>query len=538
MQALRLTQTVASRPTIKSILHKCNLDHKVDLIDGTRLGFAKTYKSPRVFSQIVLNGVPISPHFKNSIDPSTNTVISNVVSGETRDVQLWIDHTEKYLPHFRSMSAVKRGEILADIKRNLEEEKEDLANLITLEMGKIKSEALGEVQEFIDVCEYAVGLSRRMRGSIFPSERQDHALMEVYNPIGRVGVISAFNFPMAVYGWNAALALVCGNAVLWKGSPTTNLCSLAVIDIMQKVLEEHGLSPSLCGHIAGGAAVGKAMAENKGIDLLSFTGSTKVGKEVGTIVQSRFGRSILELGGNNAIVVMDDADVNLAVKSILFAAIGTAGQRCTTVRRLYVHERIYDSLMNSLQKAYQKVVIGDPFDQETLCGPLHTQASIDVYKGYLKTLKQKGGRILYGGNVDDSLKGFFVQPTLVEMEGNSPLIHEHFVPILPVQKITSLSQAIELNNNVPQGLSSSLFTSSVKNAFEWMSANGSDCGIVNVNISTSGAEIGGAFGGEKASGSGRESGSDSWKQYMRQQTCTVNWGGGFQLSQGVSFDGI
>ena len=360
-------------------------------------------------------------------------------------------------------------------------------------------------------------------------------MLEMWNPLGIVGVISAFNFPAAVYGWNSAIGLVCGNVMLWKAASTTMLTSLAVTKILAQVLEANKLPGAICALVSGGSQIGKAMANSPDIDLLSFTGSTNVGREVGIAVQARFGRSILELGGNNAVLVMEDADLDMAVKSVLFAAVGTAGQRCTTCRRIYVHERVYEEFKQKLVQAYnQAVVIGHQLGAGTLCGPLHNANAVRIYEEVVGKVQKEGGRIVLGGKV---LEGNFVQPTISELSPQSALLKEEsFVPIVHLVKVSSLEQAIECNNAVPQGLSSSLFSENPGKIFKWLGPHGSDCGIVNVNIPTNGAEIGGAFGGNKATGGGRESGSDSWKQYMRRSTCTINYGKGLELAQGIKFE--
>eukprot|EP00126_Sphaerothecum_destruens_P009193 Sdes_comp20459_c1_seq1m14682 len=376
-----------------------------------------------------------------------------------------------------------------------------------------------------------------LNGKIIPSERPGHAMLEQWNPCGVVGVISAFNFPVAVYGWNAALALVCGNPLVWKGSPTTPLCSIAVTKIIESVLVENGIPSALCSLVQGGTDVGTAMSKDKRIDLLSFTGSTQVGRIVGTTVQERFGRSILELGGNNAIVVMKDADIDLVVRAVLFASVGTCGQRCTTTRRLLLHESVYDEVISRLVKAYGNVKIGDPFKDGVLCGPLHTKSAVSSFQKALLEAQKQGGKILCGGKVLDQLPGNFVQPTIVSIPATAPVtMHETFAPILYVMKFKTFEEAVKINNSVSQGLSSSIFTQDPSNIFRWIGPSGADTGIVNANIPTNGAEIGGAFGGEKETGGGREAGSDSWKQYMRRSTCTINYSGELPLAQGIKFE--
>lgn len=472
--------------------------------------------------------------YNESLDPSTGASLAKIPLAAVPALGRSLDFMEKYRLDWADLPMPKRGDIIGQIRDALKREKDSLASIISLEMGKIFTEAQGEVQEFIDVCDYAVGLSRQIGGTIFPSERKGHFLVEKYNPIGTVGIISAFNFPVAVYGWNLALALVCGNPVLWKPAPSTALCGVAVINLIHEVLDKNGISPAVCTLINGGAEVGMEMAKDPRVRLLSFTGSTNVGKLVGNAVQQRMGKSILELGGNNAVIVMADADLDLALKSILFAAIGTAGQRCTTVRRLFLHQDIHDAFISKLVSAYKLIRIGDPFD-DVLCGPLHSQTAMDNHATAIKSAVQQGGNILCGGNVYN-IPGFFVEPTLISIVPCAEIVQEEiFSPILYVHKFKDLDAAIAMNNGVKQGLSSSLFTSSLGNIFRWTSHRGSDCGIVNVNIPTNGAEIGGAFGGEKESGMGRESGSDAWKQYCKQQTCTINYGNDITLSQGVNF---
>ncbi|KAL7749392.1 Alpha-aminoadipic semialdehyde dehydrogenase [Sorochytrium milnesiophthora] len=477
-----------------------------------------------------------SGEVRMSVNPSTNEPIAAVKQGNLKDYEKTMKQVQEAKTAWRSMPAPKRGEIVRQMREALDAKKDPLGKLVALEMGKITAEGLGEVQEYIDICDYAVGLSRMINGQVVPSERPGHFMMEQWNPLGTVGVISAFNFPVAVYGWNSAISLVCGNAVVWKGAQTTNLSSVATTRIISKVLEKNGLSGATCALVTGGVDVGEAMSKDKRIDLLSFTGSTEIGRKVGITVQQRFGRPLLELGGNNALIVMDDADITLAVRSVLFAAVGTAGQRCTTVRRLFLHERIHDDFLKQLVAAYNQVRVGDPLDQSTLCGPLHTKSAVDTFKRGVAAVQEQGGKIIFGGKVIDA-PGNYVEPTITSVPPNADITkHELFVPILHVVKVKDLDQAIALNNNVGQGLSSSLFTNSIENIFKWTGANGSDCGIVNVNIPTNGAEIGGAFGGEKETGGGREAGSDAWKQYMRRQTCTVNFSGTLPLAQGIKFE--
>ncbi|TPX43209.1 hypothetical protein SeMB42_g04030 [Synchytrium endobioticum] len=472
----------------------------------------------------------------SSVNPATNKVIGSVKIGTPKDMNDALEAIDKVKPMWRAMPAPKRGEVIRQMREELHANRFDLGRLVSLEMGKILPEGVGEVQEYIDVADYALGLSRSISGKVIPSERPNHFMMENWNPIGTVGVISAFNFPVAVYGWNSSIALVCGNPVIWKGAPTTNLTSVATTKILERVLERNNLPGALCSLVCGGADVGEAMAKDVTVDLLSFTGSTAVGRKVGLMVQERFGRTILELGGNNAIIVMDDADFELALRSVLFASVGTTGQRCTTLRRLFLHEKIHDEFMDRLVRAYSQVKIGDQLEDGTLCGPLHTKSAVCQFKKGVEEIKSQGGKIIYGGSVIEG-PGNFVQPTISCIEPEAPIVqHEVFVPILHTSPFKTLEQAIGWNNGVRQGLSSSLFTRDIQNVFTWTSATGSDCGIVNVNIPTNGAEIGGAFGGHKETGSGTESGSDSWKQYMRRQTCTINYSGKLPLAQGIKFE--
>lgn len=433
------------------------------------------------------------------------------------------------------MPAPKRGEIVRQIGDALRAKLEQLGRLVSLEMGKILAEGIGEVQEIIDMCDFAVGLSRQLNGSVIPSERPNHMMLEMWNPLGIVGVITAFNFPSAVLGWNACIALVCGNCVVWKGAPTTPLVTIALTKVISSVLEKNNLPGAIFTSFCGGAEIGQAIAEDTRIPLVSFTGSSKVGLMVQQTVNQRFGKCLLELSGNNAIIVMDDADIKLASRSILFAAVGTAGQRCTTCRRLLLHESIYDKMLGQLVEAYKQVKIGDPLEKGTLLGPLHTKTSKENFLKGVEVIKSQGGKILVGGSAIES-EGNFVQPTIVEISPDADVVKEElFGPVLYVMKFKTLKEAIEINNSVPQGLSSSIFTQKPETIFTWIGPLGSDCGIVNANIPTNGAEIGGAFGGEKATGGGREAGSDSWKQYMRRSTCTINYGSELPLAQGINF---
>ncbi|KAJ1977945.1 Alpha-aminoadipic semialdehyde dehydrogenase [Dimargaris xerosporica] len=472
-----------------------------------------------------------------SINPSTNEIIATVRSASLQDYNQVMEATKKTEKILRDMPAPKRGELIRQMREALNAKLEPLGQLVALEMGKIVPEGIGEIQEYIDIADYAVGLSRMLNGKVVPSERPGHVMMEMWNPLGSVGVISAFNFPVAVYGWNSAISLACGNPVVWKGAPSTSLCSIAVTKVLAQVLEANNLPGAICGLVSGGTDIGKAMAADRRLDLLSFTGSTAVGRQVALTVQERFGRPLLELGGNNAIIVAEDADLDLAVRSTLFAAVGTAGQRCTTTRRLFLHESIRDEFLARLIKAYQQVRIGDPLVEGNLCGPLHTRAAVKQYHQGVQAVQEQGGKILFGGQVLDDRPGNFVVPTITAVTAEMSIVqNELFVPILHTMSFKNLDEAIALNNQVRQGLSSSLFTNNPAKIFQWTGPSGSDCGIVNVNIPTNGAEIGGAFGGEKETGGGRESGSDAWKQYMRRQTCTINYSGQLPLAQGIKFE--
>ncbi|XP_048382930.1 alpha-aminoadipic semialdehyde dehydrogenase [Stegostoma tigrinum] len=469
--------------------------------------------------------------------PANNEPIARVRQATLEDYEETVRKAKEAWKIWADIPAPKRGEIVRQIGDALRKKLKVLGNLVSLEMGKISVEGVGEVQEYIDICDYAVGLSRMFGGPVLPSERPGHALIEQWNPLGLVGIITAFNFPVAVYGWNNALALVCGNCCLWKGAPTTPLTSVAVTQIVAEVLENNKLPGAICSLTCGGADIGAAMSKDERINLMSFTGSTNVGKQVSLVVQERFGRLLLELGGNNAIIVFDDADLNMVIPSVLFAAVGTAGQRCTTTRRLFLHESIHDGVVEKLVKAYKQVRIGDPLDSTTLYGPLHTKQAVDMYKNAVEQAKQQGGTVACGGNVINR-PGNYVEPTIVTgLPHDASIVHtETFAPILYVLKFKSEVEVFAWNNEVKQGLSSSIFTKDVGRMFRWMGPKGSDCGIVNVNIPTSGAEIGGAFGGEKHTGGGRESGSDAWKHYMRRSTCTINYSKELPLAQGIKFE--
>ena len=443
---------------------------------------------------------------------------------------------------WREVPAPQRGELVRLLGEELRSHKQRLGELVTLEVGKVSSEGLGEVQEMIDICDFAVGLSRQLHGLTIASERPGHRMMETWQPLGVVGVITAFNFPVAVWAWNAALALVCGDAVLWKPSEKAPLCALAVQALFERACLQFGqpdLTRDLSQVLLGLADVGQALVAHPQVALVSATGSTAMGRAVGQAVAGRFGRSLLELGGNNAIVVTPSADLGLAVRAVAFSAAGTAGQRCTTARRLVVHASIYDDFVARLKAAYASFRIGAPHESGTLLGPLIDRPAFDAMQTALALAVAQGGTVLGGERVlqDRWPNAFYVSAALVEMPAQTGVVrHETFAPILYVLKYQTLAQAIALNNEVPQGLSSAIFTTDLREAECFMSAAGSDCGIANVNIGTSGAEIGGAFGGEKETGGGRESGSDAWKAYMRRATNTINYSNALPLAQGVVFD--
>ena len=437
---------------------------------------------------------------------------------------------------WRSVPAPKRGEVVRDLGNALREVKEPLGELVSLEMGKIRAEGIGEVQEMIDICDFAVGLSRQLYGLSMHSERPGHRMYEQWHPLGVVGVITAFNFPVAVWSWNTAIAVVCGDPVLWKPSSSTPLCAIAIQHITNRIMADHGLEGIFNLAIGSGREVGDTLLNDPRLPLISFTGSTAIGQHVSTTVAGRFGRSILELGGNNAILVAEDADIDLTLRAVLFGAVGTAGQRCTSTRRIIVQEEIADHFSQQLVAAYQQVRLGDPLEDSTLMGPLVNGSAVEEMFDALEQAKQEGGIILTGGKMRPDLGPNFVEPTIIKMPNQSPIVEqETFAPILYMLEYKDLNEAIQIHNAVPQGLSSAIFTTNLRTAEQFLSVNGSDCGIANVNIGTSGAEIGGAFGGEKETGGGRESGSDAWKAYMRRQTNTINFSPDLPLAQGIEF---
>ncbi|GAA6208038.1 aldehyde dehydrogenase family protein [Cognatishimia sp. WU-CL00825] len=471
--------------------------------------------------------------------PIDGTEVARLTETPRAEMQAVIKRSKAAFKAWRSVPAPRRGELVRLLGEELRAAKDDLGALVTLEAGKITSEGLGEVQEMIDICDFAVGLSRQLYGLTIASERPGHKMSETWLPMGPCGVISAFNFPVAVWSWNAALALVCGNPVIWKPSEKTPLTALACQKIFDKALARFGDAPvGLSQVVIGGADIGEALVMSKDVPVLSATGSTRMGSIVGPKVAARWGRSILELGGNNAMIVAPSADIDMAVRAIVFSAVGTAGQRCTSLRRLIVHSSIKEDLVAKLAKAYSSLPVGDPRDAGTLIGPLVDHAALDGMQNALAAAVVEGGKVHGGQAVTEGVpRGAYVAPALVEMPSQSDTVKtETFAPILYVMGYETLDDAIEMQNDVPQGLSSCIFTLNLREAESFLSASGSDCGIANVNIGPSGAEIGGAFGGEKETGGGRESGSDAWKAYMRRQTSTVNYSAELPLAQGVKFD--
>lgn len=472
--------------------------------------------------------------------PIDGSLIGRVKQATPGDYDRAVAAAQKAFLSWRDLPAPKRGEIVRQYGNALRELKPELGRLVSLEAGKILAEGEGEVQEMIDICDYAVGLSRQLFGLTIASERPGHHMRETWHPLGVVGIISAFNFPVAVWCWNSALAAACGDATLWKPSEKTPLTAIACIKIAEKVCRANGIDPAIFSLVIGdGPTIGELMTNDRRVPLVSATGSTRMGKRVGEVVAKRFGRTILELGGNNAIIVAPSADLKLAKRAILFGAVGTAGQRCTTTRRIIVHESIKDEFVASLVSAYESLPVGSPLKSGTLVGPLIDALAVQGMMTSIAEAKKAGGKLLCGGvrlTGKDFPGGNYVTPCIIEAKNDWPVVqHETFAPILYVMSYRTLAEAIELQNGVPQGLSSAIFTTDLREAEEFLSARGSDCGIANVNIGTSGAEIGGAFGGEKETGGGRESGSDSWKAYMRRQTVTVNYSNALPLAQGIKF---
>jgi len=473
-----------------------------------------------------------------SINPATGKAIARVQLATAADYRRVVDRAHEAFLTWRMVPAPVRGEAIRKLGEALREKKAALGELVSLEAGKIRSEGLGEVQEMIDVCDFAVGLSRQLYGLTIASERANHRMLEQWHPLGVVGVITAFNFPVAVWAWNAALAAVCGDAIVWKPSERTPLTAIAVHNTCREVVASAGLPDVFHLCIGSGADVGEAMSRDERVPLVSATGSCAMGRKVAGNVAARLGRTLLELGGNNAVIVTPTADLDLALRGCVFAAAGTAGQRCTTLRRLIIHDSLFESFIARLAKAYSTFKVGDPLADGVLVGPLISHDSVKAYEAAVKRAVSEGGEIVCGGKRIDR-PGFFVEPTIIKAAKPLPIMQEEtFAPILYIVPYKTLDEAIAIQNGVRQGLSSSAFTNDVREMERFLGPAGSDCGIANINIGTSGAEIGGAFGGEKETGGGRESGSDSWKAYMRRQTCTINGGSDLPLAQGVKFDVI
>ncbi|MBT3216360.1 MAG: aldehyde dehydrogenase family protein [Candidatus Marinimicrobia bacterium] len=471
-----------------------------------------------------------------SINPANSDVLGTVSQANETEVETVISDSVAAFKQWRTVPAPIRGQLVREMGDALREKKDALGTLVSMEMGKIKQEGDGEVQEMIDIADFAVGQSRMLYGKTMHSERLDHRMYEQWQPMGPVAVISAFNFPVAVWAWNAFIAAIAGDTVIWKPSSSTPLCAVAVQHICNEVLDKNGYKGIFNLLIGKGSIVGEKLLHDPRIPLVSFTGSTNMGRHVSESVAKRFGNTILELGGNNAIIIDETADMNMVIPAIAFGAVGTAGQRCTSTRRIIVQESCYDELVNRLVNAYKQVNIGDPIKEGTLMGPLVNETAVADFSHALEKVQESGGEIIYGGKTIEG-NGYFVEPTIVRAENSWDIVQEEtFAPILYIIKYKTLDEAIEIHNDVPQGLSSSMFTMNIQNAEKFLSSVGSDCGIANINIGTSGAEIGGAFGGEKETGGGRESGSDSWKQYMRRQTNTINWGSDLPLAQGITFD--
>jgi aldehyde dehydrogenase (NAD+) len=493
-----------------------------------------------LLDQLGMSRRPFTGGTMEARSPIDGATLALVKADDVADIQTAIGFAHDAFLAWRQVPAPRRGELVRLFADELRTHKEALGRLVTLEVGKIIQEGQGEVQEMIDICDFAVGLSRQLYGLTIATERRHHAMRETWHPLGVVGVISAFNFPVAVWAWNAALALVCGNAVVWKPSEKTTLSALAVQALFERAVQRFAAAPAhLSTLILGDREAGAALVDDPRVRLVSATGSTEMGRAVGPRLARRFARALLELGGNNAMIVAPSADLGLAVRAILFAAVGTAGQRCTSLRRLFVHDSIYDVLLPRLKQAYGSVVVGSPLELGTLVGPLIDRAAFDTMQQALARAGAAGASIVGGERLHADIwpDAWYVRPALVEMSNQSGVMRkETFAPILYVLRYTSLGEAIQLQNDVPQGLASSIFTNDMREAEAFASSTGSDCGIVNVNIGPSGAEIGGAFGGEKETGGGRESGSDAWKAYMRRATNTINYGSDLPLAQGIRFD--
>ena len=488
-----------------------------------------------------INWLSLDSTERHIVSPVDGNLIASVYETDEKSYEKLIDTSKDAFKKWRKVPAPKRGEIIREIGNELRLNKDSLGKLVSYEMGKSLQEGLGEVQEMIDICDFAVGLSRQLYGLTMHSERENHRMYEQWHPLGIVGIISAFNFPVAVWSWNAMIALVCGNVCVWKPSEKTPLSAIATHKIINKILSENKLEGVLSLVTdCESKILGKKIASDSRVSLVSATGSTKMGKSVAQVVGSRLGKSLLELGGNNAIIISQYANIDIAIRASVFGAIGTAGQRCTTTRRLIIHESIYELFAKKLVKAYDQISIGNPLDEKNHMGPLIDKHAVKMYLEAIDKVKKEGGKALIDGGVLEGKffkSGCYVKPSIYEVENNFSIVQEEtFAPILYVMKYSSLDDAIKKQNDVPQGLSSAIMTTKISEAEEFLSSLGSDCGIANVNIGTSGAEIGGAFGGEKETGGGRESGSDSWKAYMRRQTNTINYSDELPLAQGIKFD--
>lgn len=499
-----------------------------------QLGLNQTNLGTSTGSEWFANGKEIT-----SYTPVDGSLIASVTTSSDADYEKVVQKASEAFKTWRTVPAPKRGEIVRQIGDALRENKETLGKLVSYEMGKSLQEGLGEVQEMIDICDFAVGLSRQLYGFTMHSERPMHRMYDQYHPLGIVGIISAFNFPVAVWSWNAALAWICGNVCIWKPSSKTPLCAVACQNIVTKVFKRNNI-PEGVSCLVTGNATGDLINNDSRISMVSFTGSTRIGRHVAKTVAERFGKTILELGGNNAIIVSEHADLNMVMVGAVFGAVGTAGQRCTSTRRLIIHESIYDKTVETLKSAYSQLKIGNPLDQNNHVGPLIDTKAVEDYLNAIEKAKKEGGKIIVEGGVLSGggyESGCYVKPCIIEAQNDFEIVQEEtFAPVLYIMRYSTIEEAIAMQNDVPQGLSSSIFTSNMREMELFLSHTGSDCGIANVNIGTSGAEIGGAFGGEKETGGGRESGSDAWKAYMRRQTNTINYGTELPLAQGINFD--
>ena len=517
------------------------LDTAVDnkrIIDAlTKLGLSEINYGTAIGSNFIGED---GANLITSKSPVDNSIIAKVTVTTEEEFESVVSEASNAFKDWKKIPAPKRGEVIRQLGNKIRDVKAELGLLVSYEMGKSYQEGLGEVQEMIDICDFAVGLSRQLYGSSMHSERPEHRMYDQYHPLGVVGIISAFNFPTAVWAWNAAIALVAGNTVIWKPSEKAPLCGVASHKLLADVLEENNYPSSISNLVTGDYKIGEKMTSDNRIPLVSATGSIRMGRIVGQAVAKRFGKSLLELGGNNAIIITPDADLELSIKTSVFGAIGTAGQRCTSTRRLIIHESIYDNFLAKLKSIYSNIKIGDPLDENNHMGPLIDTLAVDTYLNAIEQAKKEGGKMLVEGkklNKAGMESGCYVSPSIAEVENSYEIVqNETFAPLLFVMKYKTLDEAVELQNGVVQGLSSAIMTTNLREAELFLSQQGSDCGIANVNVGTSGAEIGGAFGGEKETGGGRESGSDAWKVYMRRQTNTINYGLETPLAQGIKFD--